>query len=135
MYSPKIFGIYLPHFFAHSLIIQRQWHPVLAIWKSFSMAAEPLNMYPNPPSTTHLTQIFRCLAATLNDFQMAKTRCHCVCVIKLYTKNVAGKSQKIWDSLVVRVLEVIRVVGVTREVGVVWVVEVIRVVEVNSVNR
>ena len=37
---PKFLGISLPHFFVHSLITQTQWHPVLVIWKSFSVAAE-----------------------------------------------------------------------------------------------
>ena len=93
-FHPKVFtrasqicGISLPYFFVYSLIIQIRWHPLLAAWQLFSVAAKP-------PSTTHLTQIFRGSAATLNDFQMDKTGCHCVCVIKLYTKKCGREIPK-----------------------------------------
>ena len=41
---PKFWGISLPQFFVYNFIIQSQRDPIGVIWKSFSAAAEPLNI-------------------------------------------------------------------------------------------
>ena len=88
---PKFSGISLPHFFGQDFIIQSQRAPIWAIWKSFSVAAEPLNT-PDPHPHCHPTHCweylgFRGLAATLNDFQMAQMGSRCDCMIKSHPKK------------------------------------------------
>ena len=95
---PKFWEISLPQFFVYNFIIQSQRDPIWVIWKSFSVAAEPLNTPDSHPHChpTHCWEYqgFRGLAATLNDFQMAQMGSHCNCMIKSYPKNFGREIPK-----------------------------------------
>ena len=88
---PKFSGISLPLFFVYNFIIQSQRDPIWAICKSFSVAAGPLNTQNHHQwvgwAWVWWFWVFRGLAATLNEFQMAQWGSRCDCMIKLYTKN------------------------------------------------
>ena len=66
------------------------------VWaKSFSVATKPLNIWVRWVVEGGLGYIFRGSAATLNDFQMAQTACHCLCMIKLFAKKCGREIPKI----------------------------------------
>ena len=72
--------------------MKSQRDPIWAIWKSFSVAAKPLN----PKYSQQWvgwqwgwgSGVFRGSAATLNDFQMAQMGSRCDCMIKSYPKKI-----------------------------------------------
>ena len=59
------------------------------------MAAKPLYIWERWVVEGGLGYIFRGSGATLNDFQMAKTGCHCLCMIKLCAKKCGRDIPKI----------------------------------------